>query len=87
MNVYDLIYVQLQLSLFRNEPVTQYLERELFCGQTLCRTQKKANLNMYIWNQNITLKTTDKPHCWAAYYHILAKIWNNMGANKFWKIS
>ena len=26
MNVYDLIYVQLQLSLFRNEPVSQYSE-------------------------------------------------------------
>ena len=47
MNVYDLIYVQLQLSLLRNEPVSQYLECELFCGQTLCWTQKKANLNMY----------------------------------------
>ena len=36
MNVHDLIYVQLQISLFRNEPVSQYSERELSCGQTLC---------------------------------------------------
>ena len=36
MNVYDLIYVQLQLSLFRNDPVSQYSKRELSCGQTLC---------------------------------------------------
>ena len=36
MNVHDLIYVQLQLSLFRNESVSQYSERELSCGQTLC---------------------------------------------------
>ena len=30
MNVHDLIYVQLQLSLLRNEPVSQYSESELF---------------------------------------------------------
>ena len=36
MNFHDLIYVQLQLSLFRNELVSQYLEREISCGQSLC---------------------------------------------------
>ena len=40
MDVHDLIYVQLQLSLLRNEPVSQYSERELSCGQTLCWIQK-----------------------------------------------
>ena len=44
MNVYDLIYVQLQLSLFSNEPVSQYSVRELSCSQTLCWIQKKDNL-------------------------------------------
>ena len=45
MNVYDLIYVQLQLSLSRSEPVSQYSKRELFCGQTLCLIQKKTTLH------------------------------------------
>ena len=44
MNVYDLINVQLQLSLFRNKPESQYSERELPCGRTLCWSQKKDNL-------------------------------------------
>ena len=33
MNVYDLIYVQLQLSLFSYEPVSQYSECDLSWGQ------------------------------------------------------
>ena len=45
MNVYDLIYVQLQLSLFRNEPVSQYWKRELSCGQPLCSFPKKTTLH------------------------------------------
>ena len=45
MNVHDLIYVQLQLSLFRNESVSQYLEYELSCGQALCGIQKKTTLH------------------------------------------
>ena len=45
MNVYDLIYVQLQLILFRNEPVSQYSERELSCNQTLCWIQNKTTFN------------------------------------------
>ena len=56
MNVHDLIYVQLQISLFRNEPVSQYSERELSCGQALCWIQKKTTLHMDFWNQNIPLK-------------------------------
>ena len=41
MNVYELIYVQLQLLLFRNEPVSQYLERELSCGQTYVESKRR----------------------------------------------
>ena len=49
--------------------------------------KKRLTWIMYFWNQNIPLKATHKPHSWAAYYDILAKIWNIMGVNKFWKIS
>ena len=59
MNVYDLIYVQLQLSPFRNEPVSQYSEHELSCGQTLCWIQTKTTLNTDFWNQNIPLTYAD----------------------------
>ena len=55
MNAYDLIYVQLQLLLFRNEPVSQYSERELSCGQTLCWIQKNTTLHTDFWNHNIPL--------------------------------
>ena len=58
MNVYDLIYVQLQLSLFRNEPMSQYSDRELSCGQTLCWIQKNTILHTDFWNQNIPLNVT-----------------------------
>ena len=61
MNVYDLIYVQLQLSLFRNEPVSRYSERELSCGQTLCCIQKKTILHTDFWNQNIPFKAALTP--------------------------
>mgnify|MGYP001800753650 CR=1 FL=1 len=30
---------------------------------------------------------THRPHSWAAYYDLLALIWNIMGVNKFWKWS
>ena len=43
MNVHDLIYVQLQSSLFRNEPVSQYSEHELSCGK-YCVESKKDDL-------------------------------------------
>ena len=47
MNAHDLIYVQLQLSLCRNEQVSQYLERELSCGQTLpYRTKVFIGINI-----------------------------------------
>ena len=55
MNVSDLIYVQLQLSLFRNEPASQYLEGELSCGQTLCRIQKKDSLEYGFFETRISL--------------------------------
>ena len=55
MNVYGLIYVQLELSLFRNEPVSQYLERERSWGQTFCWIQKKTTLYTDFWNQKIPL--------------------------------
>ena len=55
MNFHDLIYVQLQLSLFRNELVSQYLEREISCGQSLCWIKKKTTLHTDFWNQNIPL--------------------------------
>ena len=58
MNVHDLINVQLQLSLFRNEPVSQYSERKLSCGQALCWIQKKTTSNTDFWIQNIPLQET-----------------------------
>ena len=46
MNVYDLIYVQLQLSLFRNEPVSQYSERNVnsLVVKHYVESKKKDNL-------------------------------------------
>ena len=58
MYAYDLIYVQLQLSLFRNEPVSPYSERELSSGQTLCWIQKNTDF----WNQNIPLTNSPRQH-------------------------
>ena len=43
------------LSLFSNEPESQYSECELSCGQRLFWIQKRATLKMDFWNQNIPL--------------------------------
>ena len=52
MNVYDLIYVQLQLSPFRNEPVSQYSERELsrhsLSPQTMLNPKKDNLENRFL---------------------------------------
>ena len=65
MNVYDLIYVQLQLSLFSNEPGSQYSERELSGDQTLCWIQKKTTMHTDFWNQNIPLRKTLNINLWT----------------------
>ena len=41
MNVYDLIYVQLQLSLFRNERVSQYLSVNSLVVKHYVETKKR----------------------------------------------
>ena len=60
MNDYDLIYVQLQLSLFRKEPVSKYSEHELSCGQTLCWIQKKDNLEQWFLKPEYPFKLISK---------------------------
>ena len=59
--------------------MSQYSERELSCGQTLCWIQKKTTLKTDFWNQNIPLNHYLQSFLALIFFSEATQAWSTVG--------